>query len=134
MTKTMFTCPDCGSTNVDEYLVSFDNPNTGERGEVALAELYPDLWWCNNCNKNPGELKRVEVEADDQKPSHWGEDPDWPVCDWQTEVANDDTRQSYREWVASARAADAQDIADDWDREMLGDDALILEGMDIGDK
>lgn len=36
--------------------------------------------------------------------SHWDEDPDYPVADWKYEVANDDTRQSYREWVESRKS------------------------------
>lgn len=31
----------------------------------------------------------------------WGRHPDYPVSDWQYEVANDDTRQGYWEWVAA---------------------------------
>lgn len=37
--------------------------------------------------------------------SHWDEDDDFPVCDWQVEVSNDDTRQSYADWVVSQREA-----------------------------
>lgn len=33
--------------------------------------------------------------------SHWDHHPDHPVEDWQAEVANDDTRQGYRDWVES---------------------------------
>jgi hypothetical protein len=36
-------------------------------------------------------------------PSHWDEDPNWPVSDWKYEVGNDDTRQGYHEWVASQK-------------------------------
>jgi hypothetical protein len=32
---------------------------------------------------------------------HWDSHTELPVEDWQTEVANGDTRQSYQEWVAS---------------------------------
>lgn len=42
------------------------------------------------------ELAKLEAEA-----SHWDEDERFPVADWKYEVANDDTRQSYREWVVS---------------------------------
>lgn len=35
--------------------------------------------------------------------SHWDKDPVYPVEDWATEVANDETRQSYFEWVESQR-------------------------------
>lgn len=31
----------------------------------------------------------------------WGEHPEWPVSDWQIEVANGDTRRGYWEWVAA---------------------------------
>ena len=31
----------------------------------------------------------------------WGEHPDFPVADWQLQVANDETRAGYWEWVAS---------------------------------
>jgi hypothetical protein len=30
---------------------------------------------------------------------NWGEHPRFPVADWRYEVANDDTRQGYWEWV-----------------------------------
>lgn len=29
----------------------------------------------------------------------WKEDPAFPVCDWQAEVANDDTHSGYLDWV-----------------------------------
>ncbi len=31
--------------------------------------------------------------------SHWDVHPNYPVEDWQYEVANDDTRLGYWEWV-----------------------------------
>lgn len=37
--------------------------------------------------------------------SHWQEDPEYPVEDWQYDVSNDDTRESYAEWVKNKRAA-----------------------------
>ena len=40
----------------------------------------------------------VEEEA---VTSHWDIHPDYPVEDWKYEIANDDTRQSYKEWVES---------------------------------
>ena len=33
---------------------------------------------------------------------YWGEHPDYPVADWQYEVANRDTRQGYWDWVESS--------------------------------
>ncbi len=34
------------------------------------------------------------------KYGHWGSHPDHPFGDWQYEVANEDTRLGYWEWVA----------------------------------
>lgn len=30
---------------------------------------------------------------------HWNDHPDYPVTDWQYEVANGDTRLGYHDWV-----------------------------------
>ena len=35
--------------------------------------------------------------------SVWDEADDFPLCDWQTEVANDDTRLGYWDWVRAQR-------------------------------
>ena len=32
---------------------------------------------------------------------YWIAHPDYPLTDWQSEVANDDTRQSYYMWVCA---------------------------------
>ncbi|WP_019025420.1 MULTISPECIES: hypothetical protein [unclassified Thioalkalivibrio] len=32
---------------------------------------------------------------------YWSEHPDFPLADWRHEIANDDTRQSYWDWVVS---------------------------------
>jgi len=34
------------------------------------------------------------------KAGYWTEYPEHPVEDWRAEIANDDTRQGYWEWVA----------------------------------
>lgn len=39
----------------------------------------------------------------------WGSNPDYPVADWQYEVANDDTRAGYWDWVrGKIEIADAE--------------------------
>lgn len=40
-----------------------------------------------------------------QERDFWGSDADFPVADWQYEVANDDTRLGYWEWVDAQREA-----------------------------
>jgi len=42
------------------------------------------------------------------RPDPWSEDPDYPVSDWQFEVARNDTRLGYREWVSHQREAHDQ--------------------------
>ena len=41
-------------------------------------------------------------------PDYWGEDPEFPVSDWRHEVAEDNTRSGYWEWVAAQREAKEQ--------------------------
>ena len=31
--------------------------------------------------------------------NHWDENPDYPVANWKLEVANDETRLGYWDWV-----------------------------------
>jgi len=62
-------CPDCG---------------TAIPVNVAEGEA------CRDC----GHVFYSEPPED-----YWSEDPDHPVADWKYEVANDDTRQGYHEWV-----------------------------------
>jgi hypothetical protein len=33
----------------------------------------------------------------------WADDPEYPSSDWRAEVANDDTRLGYWQWVANQR-------------------------------
>lgn len=43
------------------------------------------------------------AEKEDQVPEnlgYWDSDKDYPVSDWQYEVANGDTRLGYHEWLA----------------------------------
>ncbi len=42
--------------------------------------------------------------------SHWDENPDWPVEDWQIEVANDDTRLGYLDWVAARQIEEEAEL------------------------
>lgn len=38
----------------------------------------------------------------------WKEDPIYPVKDWQYEVANNDTRLGYQEWVKHQKESNEQ--------------------------
>lgn len=39
------------------------------------------------------------MDSDMDVLDYWGEDPDYPVSDWQREVAQDYTRLGYWDWV-----------------------------------
>ena len=64
-------------------------------------DLVDDLW--DSCSTGPYDEARAM--------SYWDNDPDYPVEDWRAEVAADDTRQSYTEWIARKRE-EARDDAD----------------------
>jgi hypothetical protein len=47
-------------------------------------------------------IENPDFDADQWNPnSHWDEHEDYPRKDWQYEVSNDDTCQSYIDWVNS---------------------------------
>lgn len=62
----------------------------GDGGPTTLAELPPSI--CSY--PRPA---RVGI---------WDEDEDYPVADWQDEVANNDTRLGYWEWVHHRKESD----------------------------
>lgn len=49
-----------------------------------------------------------EDEDDSSCDPAWQEDPEYPMLDWQYEIANGDTRLGYSAWVESRKAADAE--------------------------
>jgi hypothetical protein len=46
-------------------------------------------------------------------PDPWEDNPEFPVEDWRYEVANDDTRLGYLEWIEHKRESDDND---EWDK------------------
>ena len=66
--------------------------------------------WLISCTTDRIAVTRINadgsmtnVTTDWIEPDHWGNDPDYHVEDWQYEVANGDTRQSYADWVQAQR-------------------------------
>lgn len=52
--------------------------------------------------------------ADEQNPREWwSNDKQFPVEDWQDEVANGDTRLGYRDWVAQQQMSREDEIDHD---------------------
>lgn len=58
--------------------------------------------------------------------SAWESHPDHPAEDWQAEVANDDTRLGYLDWLAGRLIADINHAAERSRRSL---DDRILAGM-----
>lgn len=65
---------------------------------------------CGMIYVNDNEVRFVPIREMPEPPeSHWDNDPEFPPEDWQAEVANGETRQSYHEWVSSKREQDGGD-------------------------
>jgi hypothetical protein len=54
---------------------------------------------CGDEGTRLGYKDACEVLDADVKISHWESNPAYPVEDWRYEVANDDTRLGYLDWV-----------------------------------
>ena len=61
---TVYTCPNCSGTKVQEFHAVWVDPNKDYEvvdAEWGLAEAYPDLYWCDDCQRHPGHLIEKEV-------------------------------------------------------------------------
>ena len=82
--------------------------------------VYP-IKRCNSCKtfydyrtEQNGAFMEGYVMSDDSDPrlesgGYWDDHDDYPVSDWQYEVANGDTRQGYHEWRAACHERDVMD-------------------------
>ena len=59
--------------------------------------------------------------------NQWDNHPDFPVEDWRYEVANDDTRVGYLEWVASKGATAPKDTALRYPKDLIVGDVILGE-------
>lgn len=41
--------------------------------------------------------------------NHWEENADYPIADWKYEVANDDTRLGYWDWIENREEMNSSD-------------------------
>ena len=60
----MRCCPNCGSTDVEEFLAGWfpANDPDGRGVDLALAELYSSLYWCNACSRHLPKLDEVKEQ------------------------------------------------------------------------
>jgi hypothetical protein len=59
----------------------------------------------------------VQDLIDEAGGSIWDEHAEYPVSDWQAEVADNDTRASYWDWVLSQKESRENDEAEEDDKE-----------------
>ena len=116
-----------GDIAAGEGLFTGDGPGEVETWESEVRELASARVRCQNCawegnEETCEEIKHVfERVAPGEpmpvgecpkcgalchyvEPSAWDTDAQFPVSDWKYEVANDDTRLGYKEWVAAKRS------------------------------
>lgn len=79
-----------------------------ERGDLAEAvrRLSAAVNAAEEHDANTDERSSSADQSGARPVDYWGEDPSYPVEDWQHEVANGNTRRGYWEWVASRREQD----------------------------
>jgi len=57
----VYRCPDCGGFNVQELCLTWVNANTGVAEDPSgIAEAYPDVYWCLDCEAHQSELIRED--------------------------------------------------------------------------
>lgn len=78
----------------------------GHFGPNVFITLYPD-------DDNESTWKKIWeiIGGTDEEiaPDYWSEDPEHPLASWKYEVANDDDRSGYWEWVAARREETSDD-------------------------
>ena len=92
---------------VQFFAENYDDPD--DLMGVALCTLENII----ECAQGLGrQVSHVEAPKD-----YWAEDVDYPVRDWQHEVAEDNTRQGYWDWVHSQHAANEEDDGEEGEEE-----------------
>lgn len=96
----------------------YDETQTGKMCEhytYTKTDYTCKFFSCQDCDVLPVEMARPKndkmamslslrdklAKAEAAMSSHWDDHPDHRVEDWRYEVSNNDTRQSYKEWVLS---------------------------------
>lgn len=75
--------------------------------------LFP-IWLAHvNMMPVPGEGEEWwhcwQLATKDKVESHWDDHPDYPTEDWKEEIMDGNTRQSYKQWVASQVEQERED-------------------------
>lgn len=83
--ETMFRCDQC-------HLIHDNSQKSPEEPMI-----------CTDCHERSIQASQQAPKDNPPHRDYWEDDPDYPASDWQYEVANGDTRQSYWKWVESKR-------------------------------
>jgi hypothetical protein len=85
-------------------------PDGGQYENAFDWEFVPN-WIAENIDWSDPERPHIERVAIDAPaaPGHWDEVAGYPVADWQSEVANGDTRLGYAAWCEAMAENDAGD-------------------------
>ncbi|MGE4306678.1 MAG: hypothetical protein AB7E24_21920 [Novosphingobium sp.] len=88
-----------------EWACSCSRPRVGEFGGGACA-IFADgmVFKTTGAILSDMLLGKSHAASAADGGAGWSEDPEYPLADWQAEVANDDTRLGYWAWVAAGRA------------------------------
>jgi hypothetical protein len=92
---------------VDEIVAYLDNVPLEHAAWWYIENTTRESSWRTEVLEHLHSRRSAEETRAAAAPSQWDEDPDFLVKDWQYEVANDDTRSGYRQWVASRRECEA---------------------------
>ena len=88
-----------------EWACTCSRPRVGEFGGGACAIFADGIAFKTTSAMLSGMLSRKSHAASAAGGGDgWSEDPEYPIADWEAEVANDDTRLGYWAWVAAGRA------------------------------
>ncbi len=89
-------CARCAAHEIDNPDREFVNRIQSIRNRLAVTGDYADT--IRAAHAMLGNL--IGEQNPIQPFEHWGNDPDHPVEDWRAEVASDETRLSYAEWLS----------------------------------
>jgi len=87
-----------------EWACSCSKPRIGEFGGGACAIFADRIVFDNTAQMLQRAMTSYPNDAAPPGPGHWDEFPEHPLADWQSEVANGDTRLGYHAWAASRAA------------------------------
>lgn len=99
-----------------DLIIRADGTLTLNHYDMTLQREEAEPWHLPHAPSNTEQAPPATAVASNEHPpgmSYWGEDPNpaYALERWRDEVANNDTRRGYWDWVAKEKEADAHDAA-----------------------